>query len=62
MSLAITRKVGQRVKVGEAWVEVSHISGGQVKLRIDAPRDVKILREELERIESPLVGELGAPG
>lgn len=47
--LVIERKIGQRVRVGTAWVEVVAIRDEcRVKLRISAPRDVQILREEVD--------------
>jgi len=46
--LTIRRKLGERVLIGEdVLVEVSSIEGGAVKLRIVAPANVVILREEL---------------
>lgn len=56
MSLAITRRKGERLRVGDAIIEVAKIGGGQVCLRVTAPLDVKILREELVPVGSPLAG------
>jgi len=47
--LVISRLKDQRVKIGEeVWVQiVSSREGGRVQLGIEAPKDVKIMREEL---------------
>jgi len=46
--LRITRRVGERVIVGDdVIVEVVEIRGGSVRLGIDAPRSVPVYREEL---------------
>lgn len=46
--LVITRKVEQVIQIGNATVKVLGIERGRVKLGIEAPDDVKILRTELE--------------
>jgi len=46
--LVLTRRPGEKVYIGEdICVEVRGIKGNQVKIGIVAPKDVKILREEL---------------
>lgn len=55
MALVIIRHAGESVRIGDATVKVEHISRGpnpQVKLVIDAPRSVLILRRELERYDN----------
>jgi carbon storage regulator CsrA len=48
--LVLSRKVGQRIHVGDEIVlEIRRISGNRVTLALDAPRGVRILRGELER-------------
>ena len=48
--LVLSRKVGEKIHVGNDIVlEVRRISGNRVTLALDAPRDVRILRGELER-------------
>ena len=48
--LVLSRKVGERIHVGNDIVlEVRRISGNRVTLALDAPRDVRILRGELEK-------------
>ena len=45
--LAITRKAGEGILVGEAMVRVVEVGHGRVKLRVDAPAHVPISREEM---------------
>jgi carbon storage regulator len=48
--LVLSRKVGERIHVGDDIVlEVRRISGNRVTLALEAPRDVRILRGELEK-------------
>lgn len=48
--LILTRKIGEGVVLNEnITVRVIEISKGVVKLGFDAPKDMLILREELER-------------
>ena len=50
--LILTRRVGEAVMIGDQiMVRVLEVSGSQVRLGIDAPREVMVYREEiLERI------------
>lgn len=62
--LILTRKIGERIVIGEdVVVSVVEVRGDQVKLGIDAPRNVKVFRQEvfnciqqenLRAAESPL--------
>ena len=46
--LVISRRVGERVKIGpDIWVMVTRIEDGCVRIAIDAPRHMTIVREEL---------------
>lgn len=46
--LVISRKIGERVKIGpNIWVMVTRIDDGSVRIAIDAPRHLTIVREEL---------------
>jgi carbon storage regulator len=47
--LVLSRKEGERIRIGEdiVLVVLGVDSGGQVKLGIDAPRSTRILREEI---------------
>jgi carbon storage regulator len=49
--LVLSRKSSQQIVIGsEISITVIKIEGGQVRLGIQAPSDVKILREELDVI------------
>jgi len=54
--LVLSRRESERIRLGEnIVVTVIRVSGDRVRLGIDAPRDVVILRDELEpRPQSPL--------
>ena len=46
--LILTRKIGESVRISDdVVVTVVGIRGGQVRLGIDAPREVTISREEI---------------
>ncbi len=47
--LAITRKPGQSVRIGDAVVVIVASDRKNVKLAIDAPKQVTIVRSELEQ-------------
>lgn len=52
--LILTRKIGESIKIGnDIKVMVVNIEGGQVRIGIDAPRNVIVHREEIyEKIVS----------
>jgi carbon storage regulator len=46
--LVLTRKVGERVLIGDvAVIEVLEVQGRRVRFGIQAPQGVKVLRQEL---------------
>ncbi|MFQ5698205.1 MAG: carbon storage regulator CsrA [Myxococcota bacterium] len=46
--LVLTRKLGETIRIGdEVTVRVLEVHRGQVRLAIDAPRDVSVHREEI---------------
>lgn len=46
--LILTRRVGEALHIGEqVVVKVLSVRGGQVRLGIDAPREVKVNRDEV---------------
>ncbi len=60
--LVLSRKVGQKVKVGKnIYIEVLGVPGTRVKLAFEAPPEVKILRGELEDMEPPHEEPLPVP-
>jgi len=56
--LVLSRKESQRIKVGDSIVvTVVRLSGDKVRLGIEAPRDMVVLREELDLGSNPIAGE-----
>jgi len=48
--LVLTRKLGEVIRVGESvTVRVLEMKGNQVRLGVEAPREVRIYREEVYR-------------
>ncbi|MGL4513310.1 MAG: carbon storage regulator [Lacipirellulaceae bacterium] len=55
--LVLSRKETQRIRVGDSIVvTVVKIAGDKVRVGIEAPSDVLVLRDELESFESPAGG------
>jgi carbon storage regulator CsrA len=48
MALTISRKQGETVLIGNAVVTIKSVRGGNVKVSIEAPTEMKIRRGELE--------------
>ena len=58
--LVLSRKVGERILLGDKIrITVVRVSGGGVRLGIEAPADVAIVREEVVGGESPWNTENG---
>lgn len=56
--LVLSRKQKERLKLGDSIVvTVVQVSGDRVRLGIDAPQEVLVLREELDRLKVPAEGE-----
>lgn len=54
--LILTRKIDEQLRIGDAiTITIVGISGGQVRIGIEAPRDVRVLRSELEPRYAPVV-------
>ena len=50
--LILTRKQGEAFLLGkEIEISILEVSGDKVKIAIDAPKDIKILRKELAEAE-----------
>jgi carbon storage regulator len=48
--LVLSRKSGERICIGDnITIEVRRVAGNRVTLALDAPRNVRILRGELEQ-------------
>lgn len=56
--LVLSRKEGERISIGDnITLVVSKVSGNRVTIGIEAPRDVKVVRGELQ-VQTSLVVEL----
>lgn len=52
--LVLTRKVGEGIKIDEdVFVRIIQVKGKQVRIGIEAPRDTRIQREELDGAPAP---------
>jgi len=62
--LILTRRVGETVMIGnEVTVTVLGVKGNQVRIGVNAPKDVAVHREEIyERIKREEEGESGPRG
>ena len=59
--LILTRKKGEIITIGnQIQVQILNVKGGQVRIGIDAPRDIQIIREDDPGM---MIGELelGSP-
>lgn len=46
--LVLTRKIGESIRIGEAVIKVLEIRGSKVRIGIEAPPAINIMRTELE--------------
>jgi carbon storage regulator len=54
--LVLSRKEGERIRLGDSIVvTVVRVSGGKVRLGIEAPADMIVLRDELSNPPMPSV-------
>ena len=62
--LILTRRVGETLMIGdEVTVTVLGVKGNQVRIGVNAPRDVTVHREEIyDRIKREQQDEQGAVG
>lgn len=61
--LVLSRKETQRIRLGDSIViTIVKISGDKVRVGIEAPNDVLVLRDELEAHESTGGAHEPAPG
>lgn len=59
--LVLSRKVSEKIHIGDnVVITVVDIGAGRVKIGIDAPRDVRVVRTEiLDAAESPAEKSVG---
>jgi len=49
--LILTRKKGESIAIGDnIQIQVLNVKGGQVRIGIDAPREIKVNREECLKV------------
>ena len=60
--LVLSRKPNQKIQIGsEITVTVVKVRGNVIRLGIEAPRDVRVIRSELElRVDESLTAGIGA--
>jgi carbon storage regulator len=57
--LVLSRKVGERILIGDRIVvTVAKLENGQVRLGIEAPREIAVFREEIVPRLHPLVQQV----
>lgn len=60
--LVLSRKETQRIRLGDDIViTVVRIGGDKVRLGIEAPKDMLVLRDELEPLVTPVGLEVSLP-
>ncbi len=60
--LVLSRKETQRIRLGDDIViTVVRIGGDKVRLGIEAPREMLVLRDELEPLAAPVSLEVALP-
>ena len=58
--LVLSRKTGESIVVGsDVHVQVIDVIGNRVKLGIEAPRSLRVLRSELVEEDEPMACEAG---
>lgn len=58
--LVLSRKVGERILLGDdIRITVVRVSGGGVRLGIEAPAEISVIREEMSRAATnPVLAEV----
>ena len=52
--LALTRKIDQKIQIGsDICITILHVRGKQVRIGIEAPRQVRVVRAELRTTTAP---------
>ncbi len=54
--LVLSRKIDEAIQIGDnVSIRILKVKGNQVRIGIDAPREVRVVRSGLKRIEAPPV-------
>ncbi len=60
--LILSRHAGEAIRIGQdVRIVVIHVGGGKVRLGIEGPKQLRILREELYELVSSLNQQATAP-
>ena len=52
--LVLTRKLQEKIRIGnDITITVLRVKGNSVRIGVEAPRDVRVIRGELARFEAP---------
>lgn len=61
--LVLTRKMDQKIKIGDQiTITIIRVKGQCVRLGIEAPKEVPVVRSELNRLEAPRTDDSGNGG
>lgn len=55
--LVLSRRIGEKLLIGDAVLWVDRVAGGVCRIVIDAPKEIKVLREELTLQPRPSYNE-----
>lgn len=60
--LVLSRREGEAIQIGDdVWVTIVRIRGSAVRIGIEAPRSMKVLRDDLEGYAEPGEGDSSNP-
>ena len=60
--LVLTRKANQQIRLGDdITITILRVNNGSIRIGIEAPRDVRVLRGEIERFEDSEPAEAAQP-
>lgn len=60
--LVLSRKSGERIRIGnDVVLTLLKIGPGRVQIGFEAPREVRIIRDELHEIDAPPASPNAAP-
>jgi carbon storage regulator len=57
--LVLTRKKGETITIGDnIQIQVLSVKGGQVRIGVEAPKEVRVSREECESLSAPAMASV----